>query len=1124
MSTQGASTSSLSSSSTPQWTYDVFLSFRGEDTRKNFTDHLYNALKNKGIETFRDDEKLERGKFISQQLVKAIAESRFAIVIFSKNYAFSTWCLDELVHIVRCRKEKKLEVFPIFYHVDPSDIRKQKGTFAEAFDKYKEIFKESIEMVETWRSTLTEVANISGWDLQDRHETEFIQDIVEEMWKRLSPKFSRINKNLIGIESIVKDLISSYLDFGNNVCMIGICGMGGIGKTTIAKVVLEMYSYQFEVSSFIADVREKSEKGDLLKLQKQFLEESLGGINREIYNVDQGVAIIKDRLRHKKVLLVLDDVNHVKQLENLAGEHQWFGSGSWIIITTRDEHVLVEHGVLKIYKPNGLNKDDALQLFCSKAFKNEQPKEDYMRLSQEVVNYASGLPLALVTLSSFLIGKKIDEWQSALDYFKKKPAKGIFDILKISYDGLEEEWKEIFLDTACFFKWWSKDDVISILENCGFNARIGISVLQDKSLLTVTGDKEKLGMHDLLQEMGEKIVRQQSRGKLGRQSRLWLVEDLFNVLENNMATNAIQAIVIVNKWKVGFNFEEFPEVFSKMSNLRLLIIDGLRIPNALNRVPNGLRHLSWKFCPLKCLPSSFQPKELVGLDLQHSKCEYLWEGAKCLGKLKSIDLSWSVNLIRTPDFSGVTRLEILGLNGCTNMVGLHPSIGQLSKLKSLGLNFCKSLTNLPSLSANMESLTSLDLSGCPKIKKIPEFKGTMKSLSQLTLNLPAIEELPPSPIECLTAPENLVLRGCGDLKCLPSNMDSLRSLKFLHLSGCLPLLPEILWKMKCLERLDLCQMAHLGEIELNGIGCLSSLKYLSLSSNNFVTLPAIFSQLSKLETLDLTHCKNLRSVSELPSTTRYISLENCHSLEPRRTLHRKRSLPRHVSTRLHNWYDESSGRVAFKILNRYLQGLFCQKTGYETATKRKEDGSKTEFQISIPGRLVPRWLTHQSHEHSISIVLPPNWCNSRWMGFTLCASYSSITGSFYRYRTRVKAIGDTPHKQYVSEFHFGMCSDGHIWLLYLSRDDWFSTVGNGECSQIEVVFENDSGSSYFSSKNPVRRCGVSLVYKQDMELMEELNQENAQCCSSSRVITYEGWDGVHHGVVNSKRSYDECDD
>ena len=169
MSTQGAPTSSPSSSSTLRWTYDVFLNFRGEDTRKNFTDHLYNALKNKGILTFRDDEKLERGKFISQELVKAIEESRFAIVIFSINYAFSTWCLDELVHIVRCMKETGLEVLPIFYQVDPFDVRKQKGTFAKAFDEYEESFKESVEKVKTWRSTLREVANLWGWDLQNRY-------------------------------------------------------------------------------------------------------------------------------------------------------------------------------------------------------------------------------------------------------------------------------------------------------------------------------------------------------------------------------------------------------------------------------------------------------------------------------------------------------------------------------------------------------------------------------------------------------------------------------------------------------------------------------------------------------------------------------------------------------------------------------------------------------------------------------------------------------------------------------------------------------------------------------------------------------------------------------------------
>ena len=129
MSTQGAlpplPSFSSSSSSKSGWKYEVFLSFRSEDTRKSFTDHLFHALKKKGIFTFRDDEKLERGKSISEELLKAIKESRFAIVIFSENYASSRWYLDKLVHLVKCKNEIGLEIVPNFYHVNPSDVRHQ---------------------------------------------------------------------------------------------------------------------------------------------------------------------------------------------------------------------------------------------------------------------------------------------------------------------------------------------------------------------------------------------------------------------------------------------------------------------------------------------------------------------------------------------------------------------------------------------------------------------------------------------------------------------------------------------------------------------------------------------------------------------------------------------------------------------------------------------------------------------------------------------------------------------------------------------------------------------------------------------------------------------------------------
>lgn len=141
----------------------VFLNFRGEDTRKHFVDHLYAALLHKGISTFKDDVQLERGKEISPELLKAIEDSRFAIVVFSRNYATSSWCLDELVKILECKKQRGQTVLPVFYLVDPSDVRNQRGCFGEAFAQHIEQGFMA-EKVENWRAALFEAANISGWD------------------------------------------------------------------------------------------------------------------------------------------------------------------------------------------------------------------------------------------------------------------------------------------------------------------------------------------------------------------------------------------------------------------------------------------------------------------------------------------------------------------------------------------------------------------------------------------------------------------------------------------------------------------------------------------------------------------------------------------------------------------------------------------------------------------------------------------------------------------------------------------------------------------------------------------------------------------------------------------------
>ena len=156
---------SSSSFATARWNYDVFLNFRGEDTRYNFVGHLYEALRQKGIHTFKDDKNLDRGKPISLELLKAIEESRFAIVIISKDYAFSAWCLDELAHIIHCKKETAMTILPVFHYVDPSDIRNQMGTFEQAFIEHEK--KENKERVGKWRDSLREVGNLAGCHLKN---------------------------------------------------------------------------------------------------------------------------------------------------------------------------------------------------------------------------------------------------------------------------------------------------------------------------------------------------------------------------------------------------------------------------------------------------------------------------------------------------------------------------------------------------------------------------------------------------------------------------------------------------------------------------------------------------------------------------------------------------------------------------------------------------------------------------------------------------------------------------------------------------------------------------------------------------------------------------------------------
>ncbi|PRQ36244.1 putative P-loop containing nucleoside triphosphate hydrolase, leucine-rich repeat domain, L [Rosa chinensis] len=588
-------------------------------------------------------------------------------------------------------------------------------------------------------------------------------------------------------------------------------------------------------------------------------------------------------MQDKKVLLILDNVSHSSQLNNLVPSPDCFGPGSRILITTRDKRWLIAHEVNEVYEVKMLDDHHALELFSLHAFKRNEPPSDYLELAQHVIRYAQGLPLALIVLGSHLFRRSTEEWEATIGSCKGGPQADIQEVLKLSYDALGRDLKELFLDIACFFKGEYAARVKPILEACYDHKTmvIGIAQLQEKALIRIDKD-DRIWLHDLIEEMGKDIVYQESPDEPGERSRLWSGKDVDHVLTNNTGTNKVIGIQV--PWLLS-TISMNAKSFSEMRNLRYISMGGPSFSGDIDYLSNQLRWLDWHNCPLQCFPSDFQANKLVELNIISCKIRQLWEGRKNFSRLTCMNLIDCTSLKKLPDLSGIPNLKELNLGGCKSLKEL-PDLSGIPNLKELDLRGCTSLKELPDLSG-IPNLKVLHLSGCTSLKQLPDLSGipnltglhlrgctSLKKLTDLS-GIPNLKELDLSGCTSLKELPDLSgipnlngwlnLRGCVSLKELP-DLSGIPNLKELNLSGCKSLkeLPDLSGILN-LKELNLSGCKSLKKLpDLNGIPNLDGLKL-----SGWVSLKELpdFCGIPNLKELKLFGCTRL---VEVPDSIRFL--------------------------------------------------------------------------------------------------------------------------------------------------------------------------------------------------------------------------------------------------------------